>query len=79
MVDISEAKKIVKENLPDGKVSKYIEYNDLFVFQVFRKDPLEGAWDPFFSVNKTTGDFNEFSILMDGDFEEIYELFMKVG
>lgn len=77
MVDISEAEKIVLENLPGGRIAKHIEYKNLFVFQVFRDDPLEGDWDPFYSVNRDTKEFSDFSIILAGDLNELTQLFMS--
>lgn len=77
MLDISEAEKIVRENLPDGRIAKHIEYGDLFVFQVFRKDPVEGDWDPFYSVDRRSKEFRDFSVILDGDFDEINRLFLE--
>lgn len=77
MLSEIEAKKIVSDNLPEGLVQSFISYEDVYIFKVFFDDPLEGQWDPFFSVNKKTGELRDFSILTDGDISEITELFMK--
>jgi hypothetical protein len=75
MLSLSEATSIVRENLPDGEIKKYIEYRNLYIFQVLGSDPDEGLFDPFFSVNKDNGEFRDYSILTDGDPGEISELF----
>lgn len=77
MLDASTALLVVKSHLPNGKIQKYIDYKNLFVFQVFGEDPLEGTMDPFFSVHKTTVEFNGFSIFTDGDTAEIVALFKE--
>lgn len=75
MLDISVATDIIKRNLPDGDIQSYVSYQDLFIFQVFSGDPEEREMDPFFSVNKNTGEFRDFSILTDGEPEKIVALF----
>jgi hypothetical protein len=79
MLNILEATSIVHKNLPNGNIKAFIDYQDLFIFQVFTDDDLEGQFDPFFSVNKETGDFRDFSILTDGDTQEIAKLFLQAG
>ena len=75
MLDVLEAEKIVKQMLPYGRVIKHIEYRDLFIFMVFNNNQGEETMDPFFSINKTTGEFREFSIITDGDTGSIVKLF----
>ena len=72
-----QATQLIKIALPTGKVQKVIDYTDLYVFQVFRSDPAEEQMDPFYSVNKNTGNVKEFSVITDGDIKEIMELFNK--
>ena len=43
---------------------------------VFFSDPDEGIFDPFYSVDKTTGEVAKFSVFTDGDFDDIQDLFM---
>lgn len=58
----AEAKKIVLDNLEDGtEIKGSHETDDRFLFLAVRPDPLEGRLDPFFSVNKKTGEFRDFS------------------
>lgn len=77
MLSIQEATRVIKKNLPKGSVQSSITYGNLFVFQVFHDDPDEGMMDPFFSVDKTSGEFAEFSILTDGNPVEIMNLFLE--
>lgn len=75
MPNLNEAKKIVLENIPDGDIQGSIEYNNLYVFMVFTPDEEEGQFDPFYSVNKETGEFSDFSVITDGDTGEIFKRF----
>lgn len=77
MLDVKAAQAVAEKTLPDGKIQAVVSYRDLFVFQIFMDDPYEGQWDPFYSVNKNTGEFRDFSILTDGDPNELMTLFMN--
>lgn len=77
MLDQSTAQKRLKKALPNGKVQAVVTYKDLYLFQVFDDDPDEGEYDPFYSVNRQTGEVREFSILTDGDISEITTLFLE--
>ena len=77
MLNPTAAANVIKRNIPNGKIQSYIDYKNLYVFQVFLDDPFESDMDPFYSVNKETGVFDEFSIFLDGDISEITQLFMK--
>ena len=75
MLSPTQAAAIIKENHPLGEIQSYVEYRNVYIFQVFNKRPFEEEMDPFFSVDKDTGVFAEFSILTDGDTKEILSLF----
>jgi hypothetical protein len=77
MLSIEEAKNVVKQNLPFWNIKKFVIYNGLYVFQVYSDDPEEGGFDPFFSVNKSTGEFLDFSPFEDGNLLEITNLFAR--
>lgn len=79
MLSLDEAKIIISRNIPEGKIQKYIEYKDLFVFQIFTDDPLEGIYDPFYSVNRKTSEFRGFSIMQPEVFTEVMNLFKKAN
>jgi hypothetical protein len=74
-LSLQDATKIVKKALPAGKIQKSVEYKGLYLFQVFTDDPFEEEMDPFYSVNKETGEFRDFSVITDGDITEIAALF----
>jgi hypothetical protein len=75
MLSLKEATDIVGEWIPNGNIQAVIDYKDVYLFQVFTDDALEGQWDLFFSVNKETGEFRDFSITTDGEPGEITRLF----
>lgn len=75
MLNFEEAKNVVKENIPKGKIQKAILYDNLYVFMVFMNDKFEGQMDPYYSVNINTGEFRDFSVITDGDIGEIMEMF----
>jgi hypothetical protein len=63
----AEALKIAMQYMaPGSKFVKSATYKNFFIFQINGPDPLEGKLDPFFSVDKTTGEFSDFSIVEGG-------------
>lgn len=76
MLSKEEAANIVLKNLPGGKIQSFISYGDLYIFQVFTDIPMEEIFDPFYSVNKETGEFSDFSILTDGN-PQIAAMFLQ--
>lgn len=63
----AEALKIAMRYMaPGSKFIKSATYGNLFIFLIHGPDPLEGDLDPFFSVDKTTGKFSDFSIVDGG-------------
>jgi len=76
MLTEEQATQIIKSAFLDGEIKAFIDYNGVYLFQVFSPDPLEGDQDPFFSVNQTTGELRDFSVMTDGDINEITEKFL---
>lgn len=75
-LSIEQATKVVKQEIPDGKIQAVIRHNGLYLFQIFRDDLLfEEELDPFYSVNVETGELKDFSIITDGNASEIIKLF----
>jgi hypothetical protein len=77
MLDVKEATKVVNDSLPGWKIDAIVDYNNLYLFRVFSDRPFEEEMDPFFSVDKETGEFSDFSIITDGNTSEILSLFQK--
>ena len=75
MLSPADATQIVVLNHPFGRIQKYIEYQNLYIFMVFNNLPGEEEMDPFFSVDKDTGAFAEFGIFTDGDIDVVLSLF----
>lgn len=66
-----EARVIAMKNVAPG--SKFVQsetYKNFYIFLIIGPDPVEGKLDPFFSVDKETGAFRDFSIT-DGGLELI--------
>ena len=78
MLSELEATGLIKAAFLNGRVEKPIDYQGLYVFPIFSDDPLEGGQDPFFSVNKQTGEIRDFSVITDGDPKEIEEKFLRL-
>ena len=63
----AEALKIAMRYMaPGSKHVKTVSYGNLFILLIHGPDPVEGTLDPFFSVDKTTGKFRDFSIVDGG-------------
>ncbi len=61
-ISIIEAHNIVLRNLPKGtEIKGSTEEGNFYLFIAIWPDPLEGHLDPFFSVDKNTGAFRDFS------------------
>lgn len=62
MLTLQEARNIVLAKLPPGsKIKGETEEGIFYLFLAINPDPLEGNLDPFYSVNKNTGEFIDFS------------------
>lgn len=61
MVNLEQAKKIVLKNMPyDTTIKSHLDYGSEYMFMVNRTDALEGRFDPFVKVDKTTGKMIDF-------------------
>jgi hypothetical protein len=77
MLTEQEALQIVQKHFPQGNIQAYIQYRDVYLFQIFRADEYEEEDDPFYSVHMASGEFRDFSIITDGDTTEIVSLFAE--
>lgn len=61
-MDKQEAITLLSDTLEEGStIRSVIEQGDKFLFIAHRPDPLEGTFDPFFSVDKKTREVRDFS------------------
>jgi len=72
-----QAKAAVEQALPGAKVEDWISYREVFLFRVQFPSASEANYDPFFYVDKLTGEVRDFSVLTDGNISEIAALFAK--
>lgn len=76
MYSIAEATEILKKAYPTRTIDPPVVYNGAYLFKAIdESDELEGFIDPFFTVNRDSGELSEFSILTDGDMGEIAALY----
>lgn len=69
-----QAQYIMTKSFPEFSLKSWAIYKDVYLFRVQYPIPEEKDFDPFFSVNKTTGEVRDFSVLVDGDINEIAAL-----
>ena len=60
-VTIEQAEQIVLDHFPGADVKSAIEFEGKYLFIAHWDDPFEGHLDPFFSVEKETGYFRDWS------------------
>lgn len=77
MLDRKDALAIAKKEFPDGNIKLIVDYKNLYLLQIFSSRPGEEEFDPYYSIDKKTGLFQEFSVLTDGETHEILSLFQK--
>jgi hypothetical protein len=75
MFDANHAKALVRSFHPEVVVEDCFPYKELYLVRVTHDDPDEADYDPFYSVNKNTGEVAEFSVITDGDPSEIAQAF----
>ena len=66
MLKMEEAITIAKKKMPEGRLVSVTPLGELFVFVIFGEEgSLESEMDPYYSVNKSTKEFKEFSLVKD--------------
>lgn len=76
MLSRTEAKDLLTFKYPGVRVESGVSFDDVWVFRAFL--PLGGGeenMNPFLSVDKTTGETNDFSITASGDPVRLMNLF----
>jgi hypothetical protein len=79
MLSSEEAISKLKLIAPDRNPEKIITYNNLYLIFAPSSDPDEGMWDPYFSVDMTTGETRDYSIYQDGKAREIVSMFKSAA
>lgn len=74
MLSKSQAQTNLENFYPDATIKAWTEHKDLFLFRIEHPDPEEKDWDPFFSVDKVTGEVRDFSVVTDLTREEFVEV-----
>lgn len=74
MLSKSQAILTLKTAMPGIPIKACADYHDLYLFRVEYPALAERNWDPFFSVDKLTGEVRDFSVLTDGNTTEINNL-----
>ena len=69
MITKDEALSIVRQNLNGWSIQKFALHNGKFVFMVFSDDPDEGQFDPFYSVDASTGEFSGYPLMLDNNLD----------
>lgn len=77
MLNKADAITIAKNAILDGRIEAVVEYKDLYLLQIFEDRPGEEDMDPYYSIDRNTGEFRDFSIITDGDPNEIAALFIQ--
>lgn len=72
-----EAEAALQVELPGIEVAARTRYRDLYLFRVVFPSASEADYDPFFSVDIETGEVNDFSVMHDGDINEIAAAFAQ--
>lgn len=81
MLNITEATKVIAKNLPGWKIQRATPFKgDLFIFLVEEpQNSPEQGMDPYYSVNRKTGEFKEFSIVDGTTPLEVFNAFETTG
>lgn len=75
MLNIDGAISVIKLHFPKATIPAAISYGDDYLFVVYRSYDRESLFDPFYAINRISGDLREFSMETDGDISEIMPLF----
>jgi hypothetical protein len=77
MLSQEEAVQAAQKQFPNRTVSFYLKYRDLYlVTAIDESDPVEGDYDPYYSVNPDTGEIREFSVVTDASRVELTNLWL---
>lgn len=75
MLSENQCRVLVEKANPGVKAVASAAYKNLYLVRVEFPDPDEKNYDPFFSVDPSSGAVKEFSIMTDGDPVEVAQCF----
>lgn len=75
MLGEDEARAALESGIAPVEIVASARYRDLYLFRVLFPSPDEANFDPFFSVDVETGEVSDFSVMQDGDIDEIAAAF----
>lgn len=79
MINMDDAKQIVRQNIPGCVIKGIIFYDGKYIILAETDDPLEGDMDPFYSVDSRTGLFDGFSIVHPQNIKALQVFISKFG
>lgn len=74
MLTKNKAEETIKSIFPECTIRIGVEYKNKWFFVVYRDNTKESFFDPFYSVDKVTGEVRDFSIIDDQDSNTIFNL-----
>lgn len=76
-LSLDEAIAALKNFYPEASIQTWTVYHNQYLFRVKHPNVEEENWDPFFSVDMSNGEAREFSVLTDGNLNDIMNLSWK--
>lgn len=76
MFSDQQAREVVTKDL-GLPIKAWVRYKNIYLFRVEFPSEEEKDYDPFLSVDVDTGEVRDFSVLTDGNLEEITKLFVE--
>lgn len=77
MLSSKQAKLLVETQIVGSSVKACVPYKGNFLARVEFPSAEEANYDPFFLVDASTNQVSEFSIMTDGDPDEVAEAFAR--
>lgn len=77
MLSEAQARTAISKAVPSASVEDVVRYRNAYLFRLKLPLPGEEDYDPFFSVDIQTGEVRDFSVITDGDIDEIGDLFAR--
>lgn len=77
MLQPNQVKELFEREVSEFLVEKIVPYEDIYVFRLAHRDGTPMEYDPFFSYDPLTEEFSDYSVLDDGNTEEIARLFSE--